>query len=470
MKEIDEQMPRKSPNSRLAALLTETGMSGAELARDVNALGAAQGRTLRYDRTSVAHWLGGSRPRPPVPDLVAQALSRRTARLVTAEDTGLAQPVPVAPWFARLGAAGPDARLAVLCRSESDPGRRGPLLRSSYVLSDPMPADRTSRRPDRVPPRPAQATAGGGGRTGPPATAATAQTLDVVARLFTSLSGAHGGGHARTALAAYLADDACALLAAPATTAVHRDLLVGTARLTHILGTMTTDAGHHGLAQRYYRTAIDLAHESGENTTAAITLRALSTQATLLGHPHHAHQLAEAAIDTAGRTPDPAVRAFVHAQRALTHAHEHRRREALADLTAAESAHDRASSPPGPFTAYPRAGLDYLKAEVLLALKEPEQALTALRDAVRHRSATQHKSYALTHGLLAETLLRIGHLEAACTHWNQFLDHYPHLRSAQARQALDRLSGALAPHGAQRQAAAVRKRAGAFLKAGDGIY
>ncbi len=58
---------RRVANAWLGDLLAEAGWSGAELARAVNALGTLHGLALRYDRTAVAHWLSGTRPRRPVP-------------------------------------------------------------------------------------------------------------------------------------------------------------------------------------------------------------------------------------------------------------------------------------------------------------------------------------------------------------------------------------------------------------------
>lgn len=57
-------MARRDANGLLAALIAEADWTAGELARAVNGLGMAQGLCLRYDRTSVAHWLTGSRPRP----------------------------------------------------------------------------------------------------------------------------------------------------------------------------------------------------------------------------------------------------------------------------------------------------------------------------------------------------------------------------------------------------------------------
>ncbi|MEU5115981.1 hypothetical protein AB0G64_31300 [Streptomyces longwoodensis] len=80
--------PRRR-NEALAHLLAEAQLTSAELARRVNRLAAAHGVQLRYDRTSVARWLAGSRPRDFVVQLVAKVLTRRTGRLVAATETGL---------------------------------------------------------------------------------------------------------------------------------------------------------------------------------------------------------------------------------------------------------------------------------------------------------------------------------------------------------------------------------------------
>src|SRR5215213_9363985 len=81
-------------NEELAALIAEAaaraGCSWAGLARRINDLGAEQGFTLRYDYTSVNRWVKrGERPRPPVPALIAQALSEKLSRRVTPGDFGM---------------------------------------------------------------------------------------------------------------------------------------------------------------------------------------------------------------------------------------------------------------------------------------------------------------------------------------------------------------------------------------------
>ncbi|MEV0375366.1 hypothetical protein AB0I10_37315 [Streptomyces sp. NPDC050636] len=431
-------MPRHQPNHRLAALLTEANWNAGELACAINDLGRAQGLSLHYDRTAVAHWLTGSRPRSPVPDLAAQALSHRTGRLITTEETGLAPPRHDGPTPTAIAIeADPVTALVTLARSDTDPTHRTALTHSIYSLTNPaIPAWSEEGCPASPPARSGRRRA----------TSADAQRLDGMIRIFARLAACHGGAHARSALAAYLADDVSPLLTRRAPRALQLDLLTYAAQLTHLLATMTTDAGHHRLAQHYYTAALGLSRQADNRTTYAITLRAMSTQALQLGHLTHAARLAEAATDAAGRNVPSAVKAFVLIQHALTDAHNRQPRKALTRLAAAETHHEKASGPPGPFTSYPRADLDYQRAATLLVLGHHTNALEALTSSADRRVPSQHRPVALTHARLAGTYLQVGHLEAACAHWRHFLQHYPHLQSHTADQALTQLQAHLRPH------------------------
>lgn len=111
---------RRGPNHRLRAMLTEAGWTQEALARAVNTLGGEIGTVLRYDRTSVAHWLAGTQPRHPAPHLAAEALSRRLGRAVTPEAAGFSAGVREAPPL------DPVTGFTTLCRADSDAGRRHP--------------------------------------------------------------------------------------------------------------------------------------------------------------------------------------------------------------------------------------------------------------------------------------------------------------------------------------------------------
>src|SRR5882757_9770740 len=320
-------MSRRTPNSQLFTLLAEAVWSGGQLARAVNALGHAQGLDLHYDRTSVAHWLAGSQPRGPVPILAAQALSSRTGRLIDAEDTGLVQkPHTPLPQLADPGEVnGPMRHLVDLCRYDTDPARRASLARTVYTVS-------TCGLPKQV--------ARADGRLLASGSSAEAQTLRDMTHIFANLTIRHGGAHARSALACYLADDVGRLLISSPPGRLNQHVLSYTGQLTHLLASMTADAGQQGLAQRYYRIALSVAQEAGDPTTYAITLRAKSAQALRLGHPRHAGDLVEGALQAIGSAATPAVHAFLLAQRALIHAATGCPKPALADLAAAEEQHD----------------------------------------------------------------------------------------------------------------------------------
>ncbi|MFB6951294.1 hypothetical protein ACFCXP_16850 [Streptomyces niveus] len=458
-------MVRRQPNRALALLLTEAEWNAAELARAVNALGKAQGMALRYDRTSVAHWLTGSRPRPPVPDLVASAFSRRTERLVTAQETGLADPGHPAD---ELPLPSPDstddaaARLTVLARADTDPAHRPQLTVTAYSLSA---IDALAWNPAR--PTPGRPTPGRPWATKGLVSAKEIQALRETCQVFTDLMERHGGAHARSALASYLADDTSRLLAAPAEPALRRELFTVAAQLTHILARMTIDAGHPGLAQGYFTTALDLASEADDRRMYAITLRAMSLQALRLGFHEKAAQLADTALDAAGPSSDPATLAFLLSQRAVTHAHARQRRRALDDLSAAEIQHSRATQRTDPFDAYPRAGLEYQRGQTFLALGNPEQAARSFTSSAAARGDDRRRSGALTHARLAATLLPLGRLEESCVHWNVFLDHYPSLRLAAADDAVTYLSRSLYRHRHQSQVAAVLLRARTLTRTGS---
>ncbi|MGW1280007.1 hypothetical protein ACWD4V_24060 [Streptomyces tsukubensis] len=451
-------MARKQPNRRLAALMDEADWNAAELVLAVNEGGRLEGLTLCYGRTSVARWLTGSRPKPPVPDLVAAAFSRRIGRMVAAEDTGLARPGRETGWSApSVRAASGDAadQLTALSRADVDPGRRMRLGKSTYDPAvDAVPAWEP-RRPDRAVSR------GSGSR----ATAEEIRTLRAMSRLFADLMERYGGAHARSALVAYLTDDTGRLLAALAGPAERRELLTATGQLTHQLARMTMDAGHPGLAQRYFTIALGLAREADDRRLYAITLRAMSVQALHLGFHQQAGQLADSAVTTAGPSTDPSTLAFLLSQRAVACAYTGQRRQALLDLAAAEARHEQSTSPPGPFSSYPRPGLDFQRGLALHALGESTRAVHAFAASVAARAADRHRSRALTHARLAATLLPLGRLEESCLHWHAFLDHYPKLRVAPADRALLHLHNSLHNFRHQPQAAAVLHRARETVRA-----
>ncbi|MDK1475696.1 hypothetical protein QNO07_20125 [Streptomyces sp. 549] len=434
--------PQRTPNTRLRALLGEAEWTQEALARAVNSLAAEIGTRLRYDRTTVAHWLAGTEPRRPAAQFAAEALSRRLARPVTPLDAGFHAPAAGPP------AADPVAGFTALCRSDSDPAHRGPLHQRPYRVAEAITA---LSPPPRRPGRPRQPVPG---REAPGSLAA----LEDAARFFATSMDSHGGRNARTALCAYLADDVSPMLRHPLPARAEAPLLSAAGRLTFVLGRMYEDGRLHGLAQHYYGYAHRLAHEAGDRVTWTQVVRAMSAQALRLDHRETALRLAEAAVGAASATP-PAVRAFAHSQAAVARATAGDRRGSVEAMATAERFATRADCDGGdgggdPFTSYPAAALSYQASAALEALGDVPAALAALRRSVIERAPGDVRGRALTRARFAEVLLRAGRLEEAFGTWRDFADDHPSLRSGEADRAAERMCRLLVPYRAAHPAAA----------------
>jgi tetratricopeptide (TPR) repeat protein len=438
------------PNRALRALITEAGWTGRELAQAVNALGGEAGLALHYDRTSVAHWLSGARPRPPVPDLICEAFSRRLGRRLSQADIGLGLPQSAArPGNGQRDPAAELSRLFTL-QAQADAGRRPGLTACTYrvaALEAPAwaPGSRTPA---------ARAPAAG------PAVvnAETVRVIESVAQVFSAHDAAYGGGGTRRALAGYLAHDVAPRIRAAARPAVGPRLYSAAAQLAYLCGFMCFDDELHGLALHYYLAALRLATEAGDESTYAITQRAMSVQARLLHHDRQAVHLAEAAATA--KTVTPVRQAFLYGQLAVAHAAAGDRISALTWLTAAERHLDRATSAETALIgAYHPASLAHQQAAVLALLGDRKGAIGALTLSLRYRPATERRSRAITTARLAELQLREGYLDEATHTWSGFLDDYPYLRSARARTALNIMRSMLHPHAGRPATRALLTRA-----------
>ena len=439
-------MPQQQPDSRLRSLLVEAGWSGQQLAQKVNALGAEAGLTLRYDRTSVAHWLAGSTPRPPVAELIAEAFSRQLNRRIEAAVHGVPArgDVPGDPrrpenLFATFGGSGEADAAARLV--ELVAGRRrapGGGVYSVAALAVPGWIQAST-----APPSPSGATrAVRSDRIGREhAVAAEAMT-----RVFSDADCAYGGGRTVGALAAYLAVDVSPRLRARASPAVRQAMLRAATELAYLCAFMCFDQERHPAAQQYYTVALQLSAENNDPAAYATTLRALSVQANHLGHHRQAIDLADAAVRTAPATSPPGTRAFLHGQAAVAAAGIGDRRTALAHLTRAESLLERGATAGATSGAYHQASLGHQRAAVLEALGDAQGAAEALTASLRHRPAAERRARALTLAALAQMHLRQGRLEPAVATWQKFLEDYPHLESGRARTAHATLRATLRPH------------------------
>ncbi|MEV7273142.1 hypothetical protein ACIQIG_23535 [Streptomyces bacillaris] len=460
---------RRTPNQALRLLLAEAGWSGAQLAREVNALGAAQGTPLHYDRTAVAHWLAGSRPRSPAPALVAEALSRRLGRPVREEDAGLGP---------ESGAAqGERDAVESLDEALRTTGRRRVALAGAYSLAALTIPYGPLTKPYGPP---AGAYGPPAGTYGPPfirnappdlmpyttppylpsgrvgmAHVASAQEL---LALFSRGDAVLGAGPVYEPLRQYLAATVLPWLKHDMRPAVRRELLTVASRLTYLCAFTHFDMNRHAAAQRLYLTSAELAGEAGDRVGRGLALRGLSVQAHALGHFTEAHHLAEQAANTALRHVPPRQQAFFHGQLAVTLAGRgdagHARHLSLADRCLERSS----SSGNTPVGAFHPGSLALQRAAVAVSTGDRHAAARALDLSLRHRPADERRSRALSLAELAEVQLAMGHLEQACRTWHEFLDAHPVVDSARADDRLRLLIARTRPYSGNPAVAALLGR------------
>jgi hypothetical protein len=419
-------------NDPLRALLAETGWTGEQLARAVNTVAAEAGVPGTCDRTAVSHWLAGRWPRPPVPELLAEALSR-----------GLGRPVAVAD-FAPRSRSGTRSRsgapprpgvelLASLARVQSS-GREA----SAYSLE--LLADLREGEPAVT----LDPVENAGTRLSADQVAAT----EAMATLFAAGDAAFGGGHSRQALSAYLAQDVLPRLRSAGGAAIRRRMFISASQLAYLCGFMCYDDELHGVAQSYFAVSLGLARESADQASHAITLRAMSVQARQLGHFRDSVGLAEASVAN-GAGLEPGRQAFLYGQLAVAHAADGARADALSCLATAERFLDRASSAATSVLtgAYHPAALYHQQAVVCALLGDRKAAVASLSHSARHRPAAERRSGAIILARLAEMQLSCGHVEESTVTWHRFLDDYGALQSGRATTALRNLRAGLRPYG-----------------------
>ncbi|GAA3046912.1 hypothetical protein GCM10020229_67800 [Kitasatospora albolonga] len=431
-------MPRTpQDNVALRLLLAQAGWTGEEFARAVNAVGRESGLRLHYQRASVSQWLSGTRPRPPVPLLIAEALSRRLGRPVDPVEAGLAG--AGAGGFGS-GGVGSDGASSDGTSGDGAEARYAPgLLRAGAAVYRTADLELLPPRPGVV--RPRRPVEGGGERLGGRHVAC----VEELTAQFSYSDHLTGSGTVLRALSGFTTSVALPWLRLSASPVTRRSLLGSCARLVTLGGFLHLDHGRNGTAQRWYLTAAELADESGEPKTLALVLRALSVQAHRLGHHEAALRLADRALSVAGRS-DPRTLALLHGQLALARASVGRHREAVGAIRQAERELDRATGPWPSIGGYNAAALAHQRAEVRQRIGDRAGALSDLRLSTRLRPAQEPRAQALVLARLGELHLEAGELDAACLAWERFLSLRTGLRSRRIDEAQAAMRAALLPH------------------------
>ncbi|MDR8408889.1 hypothetical protein [Nonomuraea sp. 3-1Str] len=431
----------REPNRLLRQLIAESGFSHKGLARRLNELGATRGAPgLKYDHSSVLRWIGGQRPREPVPALLGEIFALRLGRPVRPEDLGMPTiitPLDLGQEFTHTWQEGV-ATVTALWKADVE--RRRFLIDSTFAIgAGSVGAVRwlTSPPEDRL-------DGGGPRRVG----RADIAAIHEVTRSFGELDNRFGSGRVRASVVKYL-DTAVAPLLKDGTygESTGKQLAAAAAELTRLAGWMAYDLEQHGLAQRYLIQALRLARGAGDDALGSEILAGMAHQAIYMGQPAHALDLARAAQLAAQRSGIQTLMASCHVLEAHAHAGLGDAHACGASLHQAELAFDRRSPgrEPAWLSYFDEAYLSAKFAHCFRDLGDGERAVRQAR-----RSLDMDGRYVrgrmFNLSLLAAGLLQCGELEEACGVAAGALDLAGELQSVRSRSYATDLRRRLEPY------------------------
>jgi hypothetical protein len=448
----------KSPNADLARWLDRSGMSHKELASRVKAAAQVGGQPhVTPDATAVRRWLAGDRPRPPVPEILADVFSACFGYRVTTYNLGLGDSGAAERSLAF------NSSFAVTVEAVADLGRAD-VDRRSLLAAAPFAAvaavgpsrdwllNTLDQHPDPGP---------------------RIRLEDVVAVRnmfgeFQRMDVLQGGGTGRLVLAEYMNQHVFPLLRRTYTEEVRRALCEAAAEQTYLLDWMAYDNGEHGIAQRYLVQSLRLSEESRNPALGAHVLAGMADQATLLDNPEEGRRLAQACRAGLAKGTSPACLADLWALEARALAK-------LGDKTGAANAVVQSE------TAYSRVRLEdeqewaafidpaYLHGEhvnTFRDLGDTDAAEQHARQSIDHaRAQRRARRGAMSQAALAATHLQRGDLEAAHAVGLRTLSLSRQVKSSRCVEAVQDLRRRMQPFGNHRLVADFNERAREFVAA-----
>ncbi len=288
-------------------------------------------------------------------------------------------------------------------------------------------------------------------------------TVSAMTEQLSSMDDQFGGRTARPLAATFLVNTVAPFLRTDGPEDVRKAMMSAASDLCYLTGYMAVDEGLHGLAQRYYLKALELAGASEDHLTYCTTLRGMSVQAVDLHQAPMAMRLADAAA-SASPQAGPRMRAFLAGQQAHAAAQIGNRRSALRYLQEAEVAMDKAESRGKVFGSYDPAALQYHTSQVRFEMGDTHGAVAAMQESDRLRYSVYRRTRVKERAILAERQLAVGHLEAACQTWALALEDYPLVNSGRIDKRMTAMFHLIRPHARNHDAQALYERARAVVR------
>ncbi|MFJ6660986.1 tetratricopeptide repeat protein [Streptomyces sp. NPDC091377] len=436
-------MTTRRPNAGLERLYRESGWTLRQFAQEVNRIGTERGTPMKYQQPSVHQWLSGHLPKESVRPLILEALARRLLRPITHAEAGFPAPSEESDSHPTTVEG-----LIDLGRQDMDPSRRSVLGAGLFSVALTVPG-----WPDVVG-RMEAAQKGTRTRLG----MSDVQTVSAMTEQLSSMDDQFGGRTARPLAATFLVNTVAPFLRTDGPEDVRKAMMSAASDLCYLTGYMAVDEGLHGLAQRYYLKALELAGASEDHLTYCTTLRGMSVQAVDLNQGPMAMRLADAAAASSPQA-GPRMRAFLAGQQAHAAAQIRDRRSALMYLQEAEVAMEKAESRGKVFGSYDPASLNYHTSQVRFEMGDVNGAVAAMQESDRLRYDIYRRTRVKERAILAERQLAVGHLEAACRTWGLALDDYPLVNSGRIDKRMTDMFNLIRPHIRNHDAQALYQRA-----------
>jgi hypothetical protein len=473
----------RTPNSRLAAVIAESGWSHAQVAAAFVRVAAENGARefARVGKSHVSHWVTGTRPSGRAPAFLCEALSRRTGRVITAADLGLSD--HGTPVTGQVDWDGDTlTELVEFGRQDVDADRRHLLAAATFSLGGlALPdtawwdrlADQGNHRTRSSSPSSSPSSSTGVGRVG----RGELEAVREMASFFSRVDSRRGGGHARTVVVQYLLSDVTPHLRGRyGDDQVRREMFALAGELACLSGWMAFDEADHATAQRWYVTAVKLAAEADDAPLAGYVLRAMTHQAVDLGHVRQALDLSAASLEGRRyRYASPRERALLGVVRARALAAAGDSPAAARAITQAETDLAAATADgddPARMFFFTQASLAHQTACALRDLGDLAGAAREFSRSIRTRNASAFtRVHALTLGELGAVQARQRHVEQACATWARALDAMDGVRSGRTRQAATDMRTVLSPFRSRKIpcAAEVHARATAYLTTAEAV-
>lgn len=429
---------QRTPNTLLAQLIAETGVSNSGLAHRVADAARARGlNPPRYNHSSVARWLAGQHPQGDVPDLIAEVFTGLLGRKVTRADAGMPEArrrdvtLDYPPGIT-------DATDAAASLYAADSKRPDAFTKSGFAAAAyfvPVLRWMTAPHADL-------ADRHGSVHVG----SEQVEAIRQVTATFRHLDNQLGGGYARTTVVQYLADEVAPMLRTGSYTAgVGRDLFEAAAEMSLLVGWMAYDLEQHATTQRYLIQALRLAQAAGSVVLGGEILGAIAAQAAYLGDGSGAVDVARAAARAARRAGSGALLAEALSAEAHGHALAGDVRRCGILLAEAHQSLDTSRDEPAFLAYFDGAYLSAKTGRALLDAGDPAGAVKALRASLQMRPGFQ-RGRVFNLSMLASALTEAREIEEACTVAIEAAAGARPIASSRVENELGLLARRLAPH------------------------